>query len=323
MTFMILRNGFVFNCAPHEEVEQFLRGRQLLRYELPPEKLHVGMAGSELTLRFCNGRPREYPVRRSFLCKLLQWYSFPRWQLRRLSDESVVSIANDYLLAMKCKKVIVHIEDGEALTLTGPYYSELSDLAVLHICNGTALRAVSRDDFLMRIYSETRIRTEPIPGDECGFGFNVINSETGFHALDVRSYILRYRCTNGAVAPASRVMSRRVHRHQKEGALEHFLHRRIRAAARGYERLTRKLAESNTIPATRQRKETEERLRRIIGKKEAEDLLKQLPDEATRYDLFNLVTAEAKRFDIATRLKLEMLAGRIVVEHRRRSKTPR
>jgi len=55
-------------------------------------------------------------------------------------------------------------------------------------------------------------------GDVCGFGYNVVNSETGFRALAISHYILRYVCSNGAVVPV-RGMKKRNHYGHAQGEL--------------------------------------------------------------------------------------------------------
>jgi hypothetical protein len=63
----------------------------------------------------------------------------------------------------------------------------------------------------MSITTEEKIKTEPVKGDECGMGLNIVNSETGFRALTVSHYILRYICSNGAVARISDDDDKRYH----------------------------------------------------------------------------------------------------------------
>jgi len=46
------------------------------------------------------------------------------------------------------------------------------------------------------------ISEEVRPGDAIKAGIRVVNSETGHHSLDLRGYLFRLICSNGAVAPA-------------------------------------------------------------------------------------------------------------------------
>ena len=97
----------------------------------------------------------------------------------------------------------VTVEDGEALSLTSMRYNELSDAEVLDRAERIGVASVSRNDYFMRVYSNTEYEVEPVPGDVCGLGYNVFNSETGFRSLSVRLFIRRYVCSNGAVVAAT------------------------------------------------------------------------------------------------------------------------
>ena len=51
----------------------------------------------------------------------------------------------------------------------------------------------------MSLKSEASFKFKPFEGDDCGFGYNLANSETRFHSLQMSHYILRYICSNGAI----------------------------------------------------------------------------------------------------------------------------
>jgi hypothetical protein len=88
--------------------------------------------------------------------------------------------------------VAVTTENGEAISILSGRYSPLSDLEVIERCSDIGIAEVSRDDFQLRLYSQILVKTQPVPGDECGLGFNIFNSETGFRALSVSNYVLRF-----------------------------------------------------------------------------------------------------------------------------------
>ena len=196
---MELRRGVEFDAAEPHEVVDHLRSRRLETIVTQPDHLHVSTDGSDLFLRIANGRIREFPVRATFVFKLLRWFSFPTRQMSFLSDDTMVSILNDYLLRIRSGEVAVRVEDGEALTILSEKYSPLPDLEVIERCDGIGISGISRDDFQLRLYSQIQVKTEPVQGDECGLGFNIFNSETGFRALSMSNYVFRLACSNGLI----------------------------------------------------------------------------------------------------------------------------
>ena len=54
---------------------------------------------------------------------------------------------------------------------------------------------------MTRFYTKEIEEVAPIVNDFCGFGFDIVNSETGFASLAFNHFILRYVCTNGATTP--------------------------------------------------------------------------------------------------------------------------
>lgn len=310
----LTRDGKTFNQSAPGEVIDFLKTRDRKRFALAPEQLRVAVAGKEMTLQMAGGITREYPLRNSFLHKLLKWYSFPVSAVSRLNGETVASILNDHLLAIKGEKVIVTIEDGEALTITSERYTELSDLRVIEYCQSLGIEAISRDDFVTRIYSVEKTKLEPIVGDPCGFGYNVFNSETGFSPVSVSHYLLRYICSNGAVARLGDPRKEeRIHYRISPSDLELFLKQRVDHAEKSRDELVRSLKKLPFIRAREKYKLIKGSVRRIAGKEIAAEIGKHIGEETTMYDLFNLMTDHAKVLSISRRLQLESLAGGFLV----------
>jgi len=54
-----------------------------------------------MTLQMTSGKVGEYPLRQSFLLKLLKWYSFPASAVVRLSGETVAAVMNDFYLTIR------------------------------------------------------------------------------------------------------------------------------------------------------------------------------------------------------------------------------
>jgi hypothetical protein len=308
---MEYRTGAEFSQADIREVRDFLGGRSLKKYVLPPDRLHVVNDGREHFLRISNGKTGEYPVRGSFLFKLLKWYSFPSRQIDRLSIDTVTSVLNDYLLAIPGGDVNVTVEDGEALSLTSMRYNELSDTEVLDCAERAGVASVSRNDYFMRVYSNTEYEVEPVPGDVCGLGYNVFNSETGFRSRSVRLFIRRYVCSNGAVVGMASG-GERVHYGHPDMELKKFLEVQMRAGAEALEEVGRLLNESAHRPSGPMVEQVSVRLRPIFGRKRTEELLDELGEGATAYDLANAITSLAQGLDLRRRLQAEAIGGELL-----------
>jgi hypothetical protein len=310
---MEYRSGPEFLQADAAEVRDFLMNRRLKKYVLPPERLHVVNDGREHFLRISNGKTGEYPVRGSFLFKLLKWYAFPSRQIDRLSIDTVTSVLNDYLLAIPGGDVTVTLEDGEAVSLTSSRYNELSDIEVLDCAERVGVACVSRNDYFMRVYSNTEYEVEPVPGDVCGIGYNVFNSETGFRALSVRLFIRRYICSNGAVLGRNEAEGNRVHYGHPDMELSRFLEEQMRAGEKARADVGRLLEKSAHLPARPLIGRVSAQLKPLIGKKRTDELIENLADEATVYDLANSVTSMAQALDLRRRLQAESIGGELLV----------
>lgn len=268
-----------------------------------------------------NGDAKYYNVRESFLIKLLRWYNFPVHMMSRLSTETILSAANDFLLNIKSNTVHIKLENDEALTITGNQYSDLTDLDILQMCKGLGIEKISRNDFFMNLNSVKKYKIQPVPGDDCGIGFNIFNSETGFGALRVSHFILRYVCSNGATRQINKGEWKRLsHRNiSRENALDY-----IKTSIKKIETSNAELAlnliylsmlDSDKIIVT-----VKNRLSGFLGIKETEKLIDEFKTnterglkafDGTQYSLFNFITAKAKDYDIHKRILLEDLAGNI------------
>ena len=282
-------------------------------------KTGTGNKSENLYLHRNNGVSERYRVRRTFLYKLLKWYSFPVHLLPRLSTETIVSAANDFLLNIYSPYVIVKLENDEALTITSEKYTDIPDLDILEMCSDAGISEVSRDDFCMRIYSEEECRVAPVPGDDCGFGFNLFNSETGFMALKISHYILRYICSNGAVAAVNRGNRTLIHYNLNRNEVFDYIKSSIKKIGESREQIINKLkllnqsrADKKTIDAAGRR------LSGMLGYQETHKLMKVYEEntiskfegfDSTKYALFNFITSSAKGYDIHIRARMEEIAG--------------
>jgi hypothetical protein len=311
---MILLEGTEFEKADPAVVAKYLIATPRECLDVNPSNLSVKHDGQYLMLQVVNGKVREYPIRKSFLHKLLKWYSFPVHQLQRLSMDTITSLCNDYLLNIKSDNVKVKTENGEALTIVSQKYNDFPDLQVIEQCGRLGIDKISRNDFLMRIYTHEKFKTEPVPGDPCGFGLNIINSETGFGALCLSHYILRYICKNGAVARVDESDGSKVHYGNHEGDLQRFLNDQIMKAFESRFTLVRFLRDSAGLKAKDFLAQIASKIDRLPGRKPSNDFFSELEENATKYDLFNLITHKAKNYNIGERLYLERVAGDLIVE---------
>ena len=310
---MEYRSGPEFSQADIREVRDFLRGRRIEKCVLPPENLHIVNDGREHFLRISNGTTGEYPVRGSFLFKLLKWYAFPSRQVDRLSIDTVTSVLNDYLLAIPGGDVNVTLEDGEAVSLTSSRYNELSDMEVLDCAERVGVACVSRNDYFMRVYSNTDYEVQPVPGDVCGIGYNVFNSETGFRALSVRLFVRRYVCSNGAVLGRCESEGERVHYGHPDMELNRFLEEQTRAGERVKEEVAKLLEKSAHLPSGPLTGGVSAQLRPLVGRRRTDELIADLEEGSTAYDLANAITSLAQTLDLRRRLLAESIGGDLLV----------
>lgn len=284
-------------------------------------KTGTGNDAEKIFLMVANGKTKYYEVRKSFLMKLLKWYSFPTHIIPRLSTETIVSAANDFLLNIKSGEVFIKLENDEAITITSNRYTDIPDLEILELCNSLGIKKVNRNDFFMSIYSEEKLKFQPYPGDDCGFGFNIFNSETGFGALRISHYILRYVCSNGATVGIKKEEWKPLVHYDisKKDALVYII-----SSLKDIE-VTRKIV-FQKLKALKGQDAVDsiEKVKRnvagILGYQESLKLLNEynnstksrLKDfDGSQYSLFNFLTYKAKSYDIYRRTQLEQLAGNI------------
>ncbi len=311
---MILREGSTFSQAKPAEVIDFLRGRAIRRYVVPADRLHVTTDGTGFFLQIMNGGVKEYPVRRAFVHKLLRWFSMPLFQLERLGMETMASILNDFLVSIRSGDVTVKIENGEALSITSRKYSEILDLDVLLLVRPLKIKRISRNDFFTRIYTEIVAETEPVKGDVCGLGYNVLNSETGFRVLSIQHFILRYICSNGAITPSYAKGESRAHYGYRKGMLEEFLDAEVTKRQQEYSDVLEKLNQSVRRTAAESLDQVSKQLGTVTGKKRAQELLSGVGENPSMFQIANVISSLAGTLDLNRRLQLEQLAGELMVQ---------
>ncbi len=292
----------------------FLDTRKLERIDTNPERLCFVTDGSKPILRIAEKTLRDYPVRGSFIDKLLKWHHLSRWHLKNASNETCVSFFNDLLLAIKGESVRVYVEDGEAKTITSSRYSEFFDDDIVAACKGLPIGSVSRTDKVLRMDSEVQFKFQPRVGDDCGFGFTILNSETGFHALQVSHYIMRYACTNGMVMripTTDGTPPSRVHYKVSTNSLKKNLDMQIANIALTRKEIITLIAQAALRPPhPLMQKRAASGLNSIGG--DTKTIRKEIAEAVTEWDLANVVTAYARVQPIDLRLKLEQSAGQLL-----------
>ena len=329
MNHLITKHGKKFFEAPVKEVLHHLSGLNRKTISTNPSKLQLSNKVSnipdELFLIVKNGTTARYPIRESFLKKLMRWYKLSEHITDKLNPGTIVAVGNDFLSNIKSSSVNIKIEDGDALTILSPKYSEFTDKDLLEICSERLdIKTVSRDDFAMRVYSEDKVKLQPVPGDECGFGFNVFNSETGFMAIQVAHYIMRYVCSNGAIVRTRLNDTPVYHYNQTRTKIIEYISKGIKSIEENREVVIKKLSGLKDKPALETLKTIKMQLGSIIGLTEASALIMDFTNYAQEndnhneyqndlYSLFNFITHNAKNRSIMQRIQMEEFAGKLIL----------
>jgi hypothetical protein len=308
----MVTEGIEFINADPDVVIDHIKSVKTERLEVSPSDLKIFLDGKSLMLQVMGKDKKYLPVRKSFFVKLLSWYSFPMSQTRRLSSETMTEVLNDYLLNISSDKVIIKAEDNEAKTIVSTNYSELPDLKVIESCQTIGIDKISRNDFLMRLTSRERFKVEPIPGDECGVGVCVYNSETGLRSLEMNNYIIRYVCTNGAVITNNENNNKFYHYRQNEGALENKLNEFVQKTDSLKENIYTRLEGLTHKNSENVLGDFKLKLKSVVGNKQSANILRDVSGGTSQYDLFNVLTESAKEYDLGRRNRIELLAGNLI-----------
>ena len=308
-----------------EKVIDHLRGVKRDIIKVNPASLCItagsGTDAEKLFLAVSDGYKRLYPIRETFILKLLKWFNFPITQLHRYSTGTIISVANDFLLNINANEVFVKLENDEALTIVSDRFTDITDLEILEMCMDKKINSVNRNDFFMSINSTEIQKIKPFPGDDCGIGFNMTNSETGFHSLQMSHYILRYICSNGAMVKINQNdKTRLIHYDYSREYVFEYINDCLKEIDEKKNNITERLRLLKEFAADVKIEESRRKLGGILGYNEANKLIKEYQSklkldivdyDGTAYSLFNFITHKAKSYDIMKRNRLEQLAGDI------------
>lgn len=312
---MQLQEGKIFEMADTEEVLKHLSSRKTEVIVSSPGDLKLVIDKSALYLDHKNSSSFHYPVRRSFLFKLLSWHKFPKEESKILSDNTLLLLSNELLNSISAKEVSVDIEDNEALSIKSLRYSKISDLEVYQKIKDLNITKISKNDLMTRFYTEKKYETDPIPGDYCGFGLNLYNSETGFSSLKVEHYILRYFCSNGASAPIGLGMEKKYHFNTNRADMFLFIEQKVNSSSPSREQLIKRINESQKLPSVKYIQDIQSKLGSALNGRQAYDFIRAFDKKLTKYDFFNYITDNAKNFDIYKKAQLEKIAGELILSN--------
>lgn len=305
--------GKIFNNRPAEEVIDFLKSNTYNYYTVSPKDLQIMNEDSWLYLRINSKQPKTLKLRTSFVQKLSRWHNLPRDLNEKLSEDLFLKMLNELLNKINSREVSIKTENDEALTITSMLYTEFKDLEVYDLIKELEIKSISRNDFMTRFYTAKKSEADPVAGDFCGFGFDIINSETGFSALSFNHYILRYTCRNGATTPINIYDARKYHYCETGQSLSQFLNEQKNRSLKSREKLILAMKQSDDLPSMKFKNSTITRLNYILGNWKGNDFMKGFDWQKSKYELFNFVSHNAKSFEINKRYQLEILAGEIIL----------
>jgi hypothetical protein len=187
---------------------------------------------------------------------------------------------------------------------------------VIDRCDDIGISGISRDDFQMRLCSQVQVKTEPVPGDECGLGFNIFNSETGFRALSMSSYVFRFVCSNGMIVTEKGDAWKPLPHYRISAAdMRGYLAEKTEVVKKSWNRLESVLKKSASAPLGEgMGEEILRRARPALDATAARRLWSALNQEnLTVYQAVNEVTSTARELGVSARLQLETLAGDVMM----------
>lgn len=316
MSFNLTR-GKTFTNVSHKTVIDYLEHLDTDLINLNAGSLQI-VSDSNNDLLLKNGA-QTFKIRESFLKKLLKWKKIPYSIVDFMDDATILNICNDILISIGRSPYPINLklEEGDAASIFSNNYTLISDLEILKFCEKfIEIDEINRNDYVM--VAKTRIQTQatPIPGDNYGFGFALINSETGFGYLNFELYALRYICTNGAYVRSNFDFKHPHYNIEKKTILEDFQNILINAKQAKSNKFLENLVLSQKIMAAKHLNSAKQQIEYIVGQKKSfyffSSFYKKNGIEQNLYDLFNYITDQAKQYEIHERYFLEQYAGSLI-----------
>lgn len=310
---MNFSEGKEFNQVSPEIMIDYLKNLKRLTHTVIPGDISLFVKEENIFLQVRNSVNEEYPVRKSFINKLLNWYHMPKELIPKLSVNSIVSVGNDFIGNIKSEKINVKVENGEATTITSSNYTDLTDLDVINICKNFEIDKISRNDYFLRIYTKIKHIFTPFEDEKLGIGYNIFNSETGFRALSIYPYLYRFESdSTGVVEPKNYSQKQIFHFGVKIAQMKKYIGNKMAVNGKNFKKIEGSVVKLDSrIPKEFSRKLIPS-LDRMMFRTERETLFRKLSENSTAYDLYNTITSYAKKFDIGKQLYLEQIAGRML-----------
>ena len=310
---MKTKEGKIFESKPTAEVIDHMRSITNCSYTIIPRSLEMLTDNNFLFLSFGEKNKIRVPVRTSFLRKLLRWHKMPENLNEILADDLFLKVVNELLHKIKSREVNVKLENNEALTITSQLFTEFKDLQVFNLIKNLNIKCISKNDYMTRFYTDKKEEAAPAVGDFCGFGFDIVNSETGFSSLSFNHFMLRYVCKNGATAPINIYDAKKYHYSEMNESLGKFLNTQLNNSDQSRKQLIHLLKKSNDLEAIKYKISAISKLNYTLGGWKGNEFMKEFVWQNSKYDLFNFITHKAKVFEITKRYQLERLAGEIIL----------
>lgn len=298
---------------PADEVIDHLRSNSYEKYLVSPLNLEIVEEGNLLFLDVKENGVNRFPIRTSFIKKLLMWYKMPYSIKDNLSKELFLEVINQLLHGINSRDVFVNIENKEALTITSTFFAEFSNLVLYEKLKNLDITAISHDDYLTQFFTNKKAEANIFSNDEYGFGYDVTNSETGFSALSLEHYVLRYICRNGALVPVKIKDERKNHYKITNYELTEFINKRIDSATHSRNTFINLLKKSSQVDSRDYRYFIVRKLNYVLGSWQGDDFMKEFDWNGSKYDVFNYITHKAKSFDVNKRYRLERMASEIIL----------
>jgi hypothetical protein len=230
--------------------------------------------------------------------------------------------------------IAYRVEDG---VITGFHSTDFTPLDHHFLINkfieldGVSIRNAQVSDKSMRMTITMDGLIDPIGprDDQSRLGLEVMNSETGWHA--VKTALLTYRlvCANGAIALVrSHTVTHRQMKREVDAIIEPFFAGIANLEwsgvgtdlNRGIEYMMQNLTGTlDLVPVTRTNQTerpgiegVQHLIKTVVGKDHSEQILAESDDESSQYDIYNVITSAAQRFEMASRARLERVGGLIL-----------
>lgn len=290
---------------------EHLNSLKTIDYEIEPDKLHVINDGRSFYLELFDGGVRQFPIKESFLLKLLRWYSFPSHQLKILDIDTVTSLLNDYLLAIKNRYVHLKCVDGEALTITSARFTEVKDIDLLNKLESDTIDMIYFTDFETNIRTKANYKIIPFPDDSFEVGLNITNSETGFKTFQISNYLLRYVCSNGAYVRDVEDEIKYSHYDLFLPDVFSVLEHKVKTVNEKTMEIEAKIKKLDHPISINQVTAVNRDIQRRLGIKLLNDVIES-DRMISKYELFNLITHRAKEYSFLVKVELERIAGQLL-----------